>query len=569
MLMLLKPWRDISKDLRSTQQTWSQAFAEFKSSATQTTLNVLAGIEYLHESQRRADSKKEGQSDDSQVDDDDWDMDNPAENPGTAGGESSEASLLAIIQSQSSIHESLHAHLAIELAKRAQFFSESIDIAEWRILPDNSACANATGDDLRNLNEWRAKLEKDTEKSNIDPTQTSKSSQQENSGADVVHIFEMKSLGTPSIQRIPDSTANGILSPASISELNKDQRRAYEIITSHLRQIVEGNLPPPLRMIIYGEGGTGKLKVLQTVTECFRQLGCEHRLLKAAYTGVAASLINGKTMHVIGALSAATGRNNPPGNVGNKAKADLQKMWDPIWFLALDEMSMLAKDFFALLSRSASVGKQSLDDLSFGGVSVIILGDFHQFPPVAQPIRDALFYPSNAETDSTLGRKIYEEFSTIVILKEQKRITDAVWHDFLQHLRNGSVDDKHILMLQTLIIGKRVDLNVDFSQAPWDEAALLTPRHAVRHRWNDAALRKMCQTHMKQIMICTGEDTYKQRPLTMRERCLLEAHRGHSRRTNRFTSRDLSISAGAVNRNESDGDRERGNRPRYRKRRSG
>ncbi|KAF9780858.1 hypothetical protein BJ322DRAFT_978412, partial [Thelephora terrestris] len=61
--------------------------------------------------------------------------------------------------------------------------------------------------------------------------------------------------------------------------------------------------PPPLRMILYGEGGTGKSRVIQTITESFAARGVSHMLVKAAYTGVAASLVNGKTTHVIASLS--------------------------------------------------------------------------------------------------------------------------------------------------------------------------------------------------------------------------------------------------------------------------
>ncbi|OCH93888.1 hypothetical protein OBBRIDRAFT_700056, partial [Obba rivulosa] len=53
----------------------------------------------------------------------------------------------------------------------------------------------------------------------------------------------------------------------------------------------------PLRMIIHGEEGTGKSKVIQTITEYFVKKGARYLLLKTAYTGVAASLIDGKTTH--------------------------------------------------------------------------------------------------------------------------------------------------------------------------------------------------------------------------------------------------------------------------------
>ena len=51
--------------------------------------------------------------------------------------------------------------------------------------------------------------------------------------------------------------------------LKFDQFCAFDIITWHLDQTLSGNELPPLWMILYGEGGTGKLKVIQTVTETF------------------------------------------------------------------------------------------------------------------------------------------------------------------------------------------------------------------------------------------------------------------------------------------------------------
>jgi hypothetical protein len=81
-----------------------------------------------------------------------------------------------------------------------------------------------------------------------------------------------------------------------------------------------------------------------------------------------------------------------------------------------------------------------------------------RFPPVARPIRDALFYPNNPEKDilpSQIGRSIYEEFSTVVHLKQQCHTHDPVWLDFLRNLRKGTIDDNHLRMLETLIIGRK------------------------------------------------------------------------------------------------------------------
>ena len=84
-----------------------------------------------------------------------------------------------------------------------------------------------------------------------------------------------------------------------------------------------------------------------------------HAFKKEAYTGVAASLIEGKTMHAIGGISAAVHHFDAEKAITDETKAKLQKFWEKYEYLALDEMSMLTKDFFALLSCNAGIGKNN------------------------------------------------------------------------------------------------------------------------------------------------------------------------------------------------------------------
>ena len=96
---------------------------------------------------------------------------------------------------------------------------------------------------------------------------------------------------------------------------------------------------------------------------------------------------------------------------------------------------MISKTFLAKIAKRISIGKQTSDaddeGFSFGGLNVILCGDLHQFPPVAKGNQDHLFRPSQLDCDPKeclIGRAIYEQFKTVVILKEQKRVTDPVWH---------------------------------------------------------------------------------------------------------------------------------------------
>jgi hypothetical protein len=145
---------------------------------------------------------------------------------------------------------------------------------------------------------------------------------------------------------------------------------------------------------------------------------------------------------------------------------------------------------------------------SFGGINIILCGDLHQFPPVAESRREYLYRPNVLATDPLdcqIGGAIYEEFDTIVILKQQMRVTDPIWHNLLTNLRNGEVQETDLHTLRELIIDHTQ--HDDFHIEPWSSASLVTPRHVVRSLWNEFAACKHCQATGELLFICTAEDT--------------------------------------------------------------
>ncbi|KAG2122383.1 hypothetical protein BD769DRAFT_1475048 [Suillus cothurnatus] len=81
-------------------------------------------------------------------------------------------------------------------------------------------------------------------------------------------------------------------------------------------------------------------------------------------------------------------------------------------YFIIDECSMLSRTFFAHLSAYIAKGKSLAGKKdtkeSFAGVNVILVGDFHQFPPVASGKNAPLFWPCNPSKDNAeelLGRK--------------------------------------------------------------------------------------------------------------------------------------------------------------------
>ncbi|KAG1725055.1 uncharacterized protein EDB91DRAFT_1033454, partial [Suillus paluster] len=79
--------------------------------------------------------------------------------------------------------------------------------------------------------------------------------------------------------------------------LNEEQSIAFTIVAEHVHQLLLGNNPPQLLMVVHGQAGTGKTRLLEAITDMFETVGSSERFAKTALSGVAACQIGGKTLH--------------------------------------------------------------------------------------------------------------------------------------------------------------------------------------------------------------------------------------------------------------------------------
>ena len=118
----------------------------------------------------------------------------------------------------------------------------------------------------------------------------------------------------------------------------------------------------------------------------------------------------------------------------------------------LDEYSMLRrKELFYMSERLKQI---KVSELLFGGLCVVLVGDPAQLPPVQA---DSLWVdglkPSTKQDDKN-GNIIYNQFSDVVILKENNRLdsNDPESEDFnkiLEKVRDGKLDEESRLKLIT------------------------------------------------------------------------------------------------------------------------
>ena len=296
------------------------------------------------------------------------------------------------------------------------------------------------------------------------------------------------------------------------AHLNTEQLMVHNIITNHLRALVGGRVPKQLLMLVMGQGGTGKSTMLNAITETFGHLHSSHLLKKTALLGVAASLIGGTMLHWFAGLPAQKipqldiWPDNSSKMIKNRRIHNLQ----PIEYLAIDESGMCTLDLVTLLSQVAGkvrVDSGAVDSTApFGGLNIILMGDFHQFPPVAN-VNAALYCAPPNRNTAIVGKAIYLQFETVVNLIQQWRIDDDVWTALLQCLCNGECSQEDLDEMRKLVL-TNPDYEVpDFSMAPWDEVVLITPRNSVRSAWNRLSICKHCANTGNVLYIFDAEDT--------------------------------------------------------------
>jgi hypothetical protein len=178
--------------------------------------------------------------------------------------------------------------------------------------------------------------------------------------------------------------------------------------------------------------------------------------------------------------------------------------------LAIDEVGMCTLNLLTLLSQVA--GKVKVDDgkanmtVPFGGLNVLIMGDFHQFPPVGGP-HIALYRKLVERNTAVIGKAIYLQFDTVVNLHRQWRIDNEGWMQILQRSRDGECTVADLREIRKLIVTNPECEPTDFTKHPWNTAVLVTPRNCVRNMWNRAALQKHCRQTGNNLYICDVEDS--------------------------------------------------------------
>lgn len=132
-------------------------------------------------------------------------------------------------------------------------------------------------------------------------------------------------------------------------------------------------------VFLTGSAGAGKTYTLNQYLHYLRAR--DIHVAVTASTGIASTHMNGMTIHSwsgIGILDELT----PKDIARIKKRATVTERMQKTHVLIIDEISMLHKKQFDLISQILQEVRNNL--LPFGGVQVIVAGDFFQLPPVGE-----------------------------------------------------------------------------------------------------------------------------------------------------------------------------------------
>ena len=156
------------------------------------------------------------------------------------------------------------------------------------------------------------------------------------------------------------------------STLNDEQTRVVEsVLSGH-------------SIFFTGPAGSGKSHVLSTLLKANKagiggKNGKQRKVVVTATTGVAACNVGGVTIHSFSGVGAGNGSLAELAKrvMGNEYSKD---RWREVDILVIDEISMMAGSFLDKLDFVASRARN--DRRPFGGVQLVVCGDFFQLPPI-------------------------------------------------------------------------------------------------------------------------------------------------------------------------------------------
>jgi len=255
-------------------------------------------------------------------------------------------------------------------------------------------------------------------------------------------------------KRLDVSNHNEML--CSVRKLVPEQRIAFDKVIQfckNLKKSLDGKnrAPIPPLLMIHGGAGSGKSTIIHEIAKwaeyTLRKSGDnpdQPYVIKLAPTGMAASNINGATIH--SAFSFVF--SNEFTSLSDKKRKTHRELYNNLKILIIDEISMVKADMLYQINLRLMELKQN--DMIFGGVAVILFGDLLQLRPIqGRYIFEApkcSEYQVHHDFDS-----LWSHFDFIELKENHRQGSDKQYAEILNRIRYETFTNEDMKLLRSRI----------------------------------------------------------------------------------------------------------------------
>ena len=238
---------------------------------------------------------------------------------------------------------------------------------------------------------------------------------------------------------------------------------------SHILEQLESDDRSPI--LVTGEAGTGK----STLVNYIKTQANIRNMAVLAPTGVAALNVGGQTIHSFFRF--------PFKIIDEAALVDQKKnrLWKKVDLIVIDEVSMLRADILDgidLVLRKAQDSREP-----FGGVRLVLVGDFFQLPPVIPRHEHAVLAQMGYSGPYAYNSNVLENYPPVHFeLSKVYRQRDAEFVNLLSDLRVARNVEETVQKINNICVGPHRDGHMP---------VLLTATNAVADRYNKTGLSEL------------------------------------------------------------------------------
>ncbi|SCU98655.1 LADA_0H14510g1_1 [Lachancea dasiensis] len=217
---------------------------------------------------------------------------------------------------------------------------------------------------------------------------------------------------------------------ASKANSNLTRKLVQGVVLSEEQESVIELAKQGRNLFYTGSAGTGKSVLLRVLIKTLRRKYGAGSVAVTASTGLAACNIGGITVHSFAGIGLANGDKKSLLKKVKRSKKHCVR-WATVSALVIDEVSMIDGDLLDKLDYIAKTLRKS--QAPFGGMQIILSGDFFQLPPVNKN--------NNAKTKFAFHAEAWREAidATIMLQKVFRQQGDSEFVRMLNEMRMGTI----------------------------------------------------------------------------------------------------------------------------------